>query len=145
MANQKTAYHYSYFTFVLGRYLYNETIRDTVYVKVSRYVICLNLTNRGVCECMIFINIMLTQGSLSHTHDDVIKLKNFRVTGHLCGEFTGAPVNSPHKGQWRGTLMFSLIYAWLNGWVNNRETGDLRRHRTHHDVTVMDIAPMMTW
>ena len=29
---------------------------------------------------------------------------------------------SPHKGQWRGTLMFSLIYAWINGWVNNQET-----------------------
>ena len=26
------------------------------------------------------------------------------------------PVNSPHKGQWRGTLMFSLICAWTNRW-----------------------------
>ena len=48
-----------------------------------------------------------------------------------------SPVNSPHKGQWRGALMFSLIYAWINGWVNNREAGDLRRHRAHYDVTVM--------
>ena len=47
------------------------------------------------------------------------------------------PVNSPHKSQWRGALMFSLICAWMNGWVNNREAGDLRRHRAHHDVTVM--------
>ena len=47
------------------------------------------------------------------------------------------PVNSSHKGQWRGDLMFSLIYAWINGWVNNREAGDVRRHRAHHDVTVM--------
>ena len=40
----------------------------------------------------------------------------FRVTGHLCGEFTGdVPVNSPHKGQWRGALMFSLIWVWING------------------------------
>ena len=37
-----------------------------------------------------------------------------------------SPVNSPHKGQWRGALMFSLISAWINGWVNNREAGDLR-------------------
>ena len=44
------------------------------------------------------------------------------------------PVNSPHKGQWRGALMFSLICAWKNGWVNNRETDDLR---CHYDVTVM--------
>ena len=60
----------------------------------------------------------------------------FRVTGPLCGEFTG-PLNSPHKGQWRGALVFSLICVWINGWVNNREAGDLRRHRGHYDVSVM--------
>ena len=42
-----------------------------------------------------------------------------------------------HKGQWRGALMFSLNCAWINGWVNNREAGDLRRHRAHYNVTVM--------
>ena len=49
-----------------------------------------------------------------------------------------SPVNSPHKGQWRGALMFSLICAWINAWVNNREAGDLRCHYIHYDVTVMD-------
>ena len=65
----------------------------------------------------------------------------FRVTGHLCGEFTGHwwPVNSPHKGQWRGVLMFSLSCAWINDWVNNREAGGLKRHRAHYDLIVMDI------
>ena len=48
-----------------------------------------------------------------------------------------SPVKSLHKGQWRGALMFSLICARINGWVNNRETGDLRRHRAHCDVIVM--------
>ena len=48
-----------------------------------------------------------------------------------------SPVNSPHKGQWRGALMFSLICVWINGWVNNREAGDLRRYRAHYDVNVM--------
>ena len=47
------------------------------------------------------------------------------------------PVNSPHKGPWREALMFSLVYACINGWVNNREAGDLRRHRAHYDVIVM--------
>ena len=61
----------------------------------------------------------------------------FRVTGHLCEEFTG---NSPHKGQWRRALMFSLICVWINGWVNNREAGDLRRHRAHYDVIVMGLG-----
>ena len=35
------------------------------------------------------------------------------------------------------TLMFSLICAWINGWVNNREAGDLRCHHAHYDVIVM--------
>ena len=43
----------------------------------------------------------------------------------------------PHKGQWRGALMFSLTCAWIIGWVNNGEAGDFRRHRAHYDVTVM--------
>ena len=60
----------------------------------------------------------------------------FRVTDPLCGN-SPVPVNSPHKGQWRGALMFSLICAWINRWVNNREAGDLRRYRAHYDVVVM--------
>ena len=41
------------------------------------------------------------------------------------------------KGQWRRALMFSLICAWTKGCANNRDTGDLRRHRTHYDVIIM--------
>ena len=37
--------------------------------------------------------------------------------------------------------MFSFIYVWINGWVNNRKAGDLRRYRAHYDVTVME-APV---
>ena len=44
---------------------------------------------------------------------------------------------SPHKGQWRRALMFYLIRTWINGWVNNRKAGDLRRNRVHYDVNVM--------
>ena len=46
-------------------------------------------------------------------------------------------MNSPHKSQWRGALMFSVICVWINGWVNNREAGDLRRYRAHYNVIVM--------
>ena len=56
----------------------------------------------------------------------------------ICAGNSPAPVNSPHKGQWRGALMFSLICARINGWVNNGEAGDLRRHPTHCDVIVME-------
>ena len=55
----------------------------------------------------------------------------------LCAGNSPVPVNSPHKGQWRGAMMFSLIYAWKNDWANNREAGDLRRYRGHYDITVM--------
>ena len=48
-----------------------------------------------------------------------------------------SPVNSSHKGQRRRALMLSLICFWINGWVNNREAGDLRRHRANYDVIVM--------
>ena len=47
-----------------------------------------------------------------------------------------SPVNSPHKGQWRWAFMFSLICAWMNRWVNNREAGDLRRYLANYDVIV---------
>ena len=40
------------------------------------------------------------------------------------------PVTSPHKGQWRGALRFSLVCVWINGWTNNREAGDLRPLRS---------------
>ena len=46
-------------------------------------------------------------------------------------------MNSPHKGQWRGALVFSLICTRINGWVNNREADDFRRHRAHYYVIVM--------
>ena len=39
----------------------------------------------------------------------------------------------PAQRQWRGALVFSLICVWTNGWVNNKDAGDLRRCR----VTVM--------
>ena len=48
-----------------------------------------------------------------------------------------SPVNSPHNGQWRKALMFSLICAWINSWVNHREDGDLRHHGAHYEVIVM--------
>ena len=75
--------------------------------------------------------------SFNNTHDDVIKWKHFPRSWLFVRGIYRSPVNYPHKGQWRGTLMFSLICTWINGWVNNREVGDLRRHRAHYDVTVM--------
>ena len=77
-----------------------------------------------------------------HKHDDVIKWKHFPRYWPFVWGIHRFLVNSPHKGQWRGALMFSLICVWINGWVNNRGAGDLRRYRAHYDVTVMVNAQL---
>ena len=60
----------------------------------------------------------------------------FRVTGPLCGEFTGPGEFRTQRPVTRSFDVF-LICVWINGWVNNREAGDLRRHLGHFDVIVM--------
>ena len=59
----------------------------------------------------------------------------------LLAIYTG---NSPVTGEFFATkasdaelLCFSLICVWMNGWVSNRETGDLRRYRAYYNVTIM--------
>ena len=76
-------------------------------------------------------------GSMSWYHHDVIKWKHFPRYLPFVRGIHWSPVNSPHKGQWRGALMFSLICVWINDWVNNREAGELRPHRSQYYVTVM--------
>ena len=76
---------------------------------------------------------------MSCIHDDVIKWKLFPRYWPFVRGIHRLPVNSPHRGQWRGVLIFSLMYARIHGWVNNREAGDLRRHLAHYDVIVMII------
>ena len=90
--------------------------------KVSKY------STQSVTECI--------QGPLCATwwrH----QMETFSSLLALCAGNSPVPVNSSHKGQWRGVLMFSLICSWIKGWSNNREAGDLRRHRAHYDVIVM--------
>ena len=70
-------------------------------------------------------------------HDDVIKWKHFPRDWPFVRRINRSPVNSPHKGQWRGALKFSLICVWIKYRVNTREAGDLRRYRAYYDVIVM--------
>ena len=63
----------------------------------------------------------------------------FRVTGHLCREFTGHRWIPHTEASDMELWCFFFIYISINGWVNNREAGDLRCHHTHYDVTVMLI------
>ena len=60
----------------------------------------------------------------------------FRVTDHLCGEFTGLrwfPAQGPETRNF--DVFFDLS---LNKRLSKtREAGDLRRYRTHYDVIVI--------
>ena len=80
---------------------------------------------------------LIPQKRAIYAHDDVIKWKPFLRYWPFARGIHRLPVNSLHKGQWRGALMVSLICVWIIVWVNNREAGDLRRHHAHYDDTVM--------
>ena len=45
-------------------------------------------------------------------HYDVINWKRFPRYWPFVSGIHRSPMDSPHKGQWRGDLMFSLICAW---------------------------------
>ena len=70
-------------------------------------------------------------------HDVVFKWNHFPRYWPFVRGIHWSPVDSPHKDQWLGALVLSLICAWTNGWAKNRDAGDLRRHRYHYDVTVI--------
>ena len=73
---------------------------------------------------------------VSSCHDDVIKWKHFPCYWLFVRRIHWSPMNSPQRPLTRSFDVY-LFWAWINGWVNNREAGDLRRHSAHCDVTVM--------
>ena len=89
--------------------------------------------------------ISVQPGVIMTSHDDVIKGNIFCITGSLCGPL----VNSPHKDQQHGALMFPFICAWTNTWANNGNAGDLKCHHAHYYVTVMSCFKILktdtTW
>ena len=81
--------------------------------------------------------LYMTTNTKRYIHDNVIKWKHFPRYWTFVWGIHRSSVNYPYKGQWRGAWMFSLIYAWTNDWVNNRDAGDLRRRLTHYDVSLI--------
>ena len=53
-------------------------------------------------------------------------------------EFTGDRWIPRTKASDAGLWCFLWSGPWINDWVNNRGAGDLRRHRAHYDVIVMN-------
>ena len=77
------------------------------------------------------------------THDDVIKWKHFpRYCPFVRGIHRSRRI--PRTKASDAELWCFLWSAWINDWVNNREAGDLRRHRGHHVVNVMRCVKCVT-
>ena len=110
-------------------------ILSNVWVRLSIFSQLSMIQYMGLCVFNLPIPLVM--------HDDVIKRKHFPHYWPFVREIHRSPVNSPHKGQWRGALMFSLICVWINGWVNNRKAGDLRCYCAHYDVIVMDCGDLL--
>ena len=59
--------------------------------------------------------------------------------------------NSPVPGEFPAqrpvTRSFDVFFdlRLINGWVNNRKAGDLRRYRAHYDVMVMKYSKLTHW
>ena len=65
------------------------------------------------------------------------QMKTFSALLALCAG--NAPVTGEFPEQRPVTrfLCFLWFAHWINGLINNREAGDLRRHRPHYDVILM--------
>ena len=101
-----------------------------------------NMNVRGavkwMCDgCACIARILHTVYAAVICLDDVIKWKHFPRYWPFVRGIHRSPVNSLHKGQWHGALMYSLVCTWINGWVNNGKAGDLRRYRIHYGIIVM--------
>ena len=101
------------------------------------YFSCINTTDIDDIEDLVHIVWKRLIDVPRPLHNDVVKWKRFPRYWPFKRGINRSAVNSPHRSQWRGALMFSLICARIKGWVNNRKAGDLRRHRAHYDVIVM--------
>ena len=100
-------------------------------------VSCVARTSPVMVLTMHYRQVLAFYENGSTLHDDVIKWKHFPRYWPFVRGILRSPVNSLHKGQWRGALIFSSICVWINSWVNNRDAGDLRRYCAHYDVSVM--------
>ena len=66
-------------------------------------------------------------------------METFPALLAICAGNSPVPGEFPAQRPVTRSFVVSLICVWINGLVNNREAGDLRRYRTHYDVTVMCI------
>ena len=100
---------------------------------------CHTHKHANTCTCTRrWIRICLPHIMMTSSNGNI-----FRVTGHLCGKFTGPRWISRTKASDAEIWCF-FIYASINDWVNNREAGDLKRQYGHYDVIVLCFALLAT-
>ena len=111
-------------------------LHNTVVKHHTVFIILVNLRSINITSSHRGQMTHICVRKLDQFNDEVIKWKHFPRNWPF--------VRGIHKSQWRWALMFSLIYVWINDWVNNREARDLRRYPTHYDVIVMfDLVHIM--
>ena len=120
-----------------------------VWIFKGKFIKADHQVNVAVILKSLFSNLLLWMKSSDfhwkYNLDDIIKWKHFLRYWPFVRGMHRSPVNSPHKDQCHGALMFSFICAWINGWINKCEAGDLRRHLTHYDFTVMSSQRTKRW
>ena len=139
--------HFAYTYIITTEYVYRNrccTYRICPWFKTWMHLVSKPSKNRiswnWISERLIHYGAIAKK---LHKHDDVIKWKHFPRYWPFVRGIHRSSVNSPHKGQWREALMFSLMCAWTKRWVNNREAGDLRRHQAHYDTSVMKYLVLL--
>ena len=118
-----------------SRYWLKAHKAKSLYMNLWWLVYWRRYVSHGINELKLYWLKPEQNGCCNFVNDDVIKWKYFPRYWPFVRGIHRSPVNSPHKGQWRGTLMFSLICAWIDSLVNSREAGDLRRYCVHYDVS----------
>ena len=64
-------------------------------------------------------------------------METFSALLALCAGKSPVTGEFPAQGPVKRDFDVSLICAWINGLVNNRDAGDLRRYRAHYDIDVI--------
>ena len=105
--------------------------RTSVATVLSRHL-CISNCLGGLCDIW---NVFVT--SPEHLQWWRHKIETFSALLAICAGNSPVPVEFPTQRPVTRSFVFTLICARINGWVNNHEAGDLRRHCAHYDIIVM--------
>ena len=91
---------------------------------------------RKVLPCYDAIIMKWNPGKMSQK--DLMTSSNGNFFALLAIYAGNVQVTGEFPSQRLVTRRFDVFFigAWINAWVNSREAGDLRRHRTHYDAIV---------